>query len=121
MTPSLILLNLAGIAIIAFIPWWFWFYKPKASQLADSSSSIIVEDGVYQPARIRIAANKPTTLEFLRKDPSDCASVVVFGETGVAQNLEINQATSVDLPPLAAGEYPFHCQMQMYRGTLVVE
>jgi len=27
----------------------------------------------------------------------------------------------VTIPPKKAGRYPFHCQMQMYRGTLVIK
>jgi plastocyanin domain-containing protein len=38
----------------------------------------------------------------------------------INETLPLNQAISVDLPALEPGEYPFHCQMEMYRGMLKV-
>ena len=92
------LINLLCIALIGFIIWWFWLYKPSNETKVDASTSIVVKDGVYSPARINISANTPTEITFLRQDKSGCSATV-----------------------LEKGEYPFHCQMQMYKGVLIVE
>jgi len=41
-------------------------------------------------------------------------------ELDINETLTVNQHTPLQLPALTPGEYAFHCQMQMYRGTLIV-
>lgn len=115
-----LLINLAGVTLILAIVWWFWLYNPSAPVKASASDHITVENGVYQPAHIQVAAGKPVTLSFLRKDASGCAEEVIFPDLDVSKSLALNEATSVELPSLKAGTYSFHCQMNMYRGKLVV-
>ncbi len=115
------MINIAGLLLIAFIVWWFWLYKPKETELEAGGQPIVVDDGVYQPARIKVHADEPTTLRFMRKDASPCAEMVLFPEQDISVNLPLNKTQEVKLPSLKAGTYPFHCQMQMYRGELVVE
>jgi plastocyanin domain-containing protein len=81
----------------------------------------VVENGSYQPSNIRIAANRATVLHFLRKDPSPCAEMVLLPDLEISETLALNRISRVALPPLKPGEYGFHCQMQMYRGSLIVE
>ena len=38
---------------------------------------------------------------------------------GVVRDLPLGRVTTVEVTPPAAGEYPFHCGMNMVRGTLV--
>ncbi|WP_370463935.1 cupredoxin domain-containing protein [Microbulbifer sp. ALW1] len=40
--------------------------------------------------------------------------------SGGERTTGVDQITEVTIPAADAGEYPFHCQMQMYRGTLIV-
>ena len=118
----MLLVNIAGLALIALIVWWFWLYRPpEAAALADEALEITVENGVYQPARLRVAAHQAVALRFLRKDESPCAETVIFPDLDISTTLPLGRPTTVQLPPLAAGEYAFHCQMQMYRGVLKVE
>lgn len=117
----LLLVDLVGIMTIGLIVWWFWLYRPAAARSdALQPVDIVVEQGVYTPARIEVPAGKPVTLRFLRKDPSPCAEKVVFDALAINADLELNGKTVVKIPPQRAGEYPFTCQMQMYRGSLVV-
>ena len=58
--------------------------------------------------------------QFLRKDASPCAETVIFPDLDISATLALGKTASVALPPLPAGEYAFHCQMQMYRGVLIV-
>jgi plastocyanin domain-containing protein len=117
----MLLVNLAGLALISLIVWWFWLYRPADVALADEALEITVENGVYQPARLRVAPNTAVTLRFIRKDDSPCAETVIFPDLDISATLPVGQPTAVRLPPLQAGEYAFHCQMQMYRGVLKVE
>jgi plastocyanin domain-containing protein len=117
----MLIINLAGIALIALIVWWFWLYKPSDLALGDAGQVIMVENGVYSPARIKLAANRSTQLQFLRKDASPCAEMLLLPALDISESLPLNKRKAIALPPLAAGEYAFHCQMQMYRGVLKVE
>jgi len=119
-----LLINLTGLAAIALTVWWFWLTsKGKSTQAVgvDETLEILVKDGVYEPDRIRIEAGKETALHFRREDASPCAEWVLFPDLEVSAQLAVDQVTEVAIPATEAGEYPFHCQMQMYRGTLVVE
>ena len=116
------LIGLALIALIALIVWWFWLHKPeKAVDSSVESIMIVVNDGVYQPSRIKVAAGKKTRLQLFRKDASPCAASVLFPNVEVSEELPLEVNKSVDLPPMSPGEYPFHCPMKMYIGTLIVE
>lgn len=117
----MLLINIAGILLIALIVWWFWLYHPAATDAGDSDRVITVDSGTYLPARIKVSADTPVSLRFLRKDPSPCAEMVIFPDLQISETLPLNTLKVVQLPALATGEYSFHCQMQMYRGTVVVE
>ena len=116
----MLFMNLSGLALIALIVWWFWLYKPAAAVTAAGKTAIVVENGVYSPARIQLTADQSSVLHFLRKDKSPCAEMVVFPDLDISAELAVDKTVDVKLPPLAKGEYAFTCQMQMYRGTLVV-
>ena len=117
----MILINIIGLALIALIAWWFWFYKPSQLSLANADLVVTVDAGSYSPAHLKLAANQAATLTFLRKDASPCTEVVMIPQLDISQTLPLNEAISIRLPALEPGEYVFHCQMQMYRGVLTVE
>ncbi len=115
------MVNLAGLLLMAAIVWWFWLYHRAPAVFAgEGGIQITVENGVYAPDRIRIPVNQPTTLRFLRKDPSSCAAMVVFDGLDLSTELPVGEVKEVVVAPTKAGEYRFGCQMQMYRGTLDV-
>ncbi|PKG80813.1 plastocyanin [Colwellia sp. 75C3] len=118
----MMMINIAGLVLISLIIWWFWLYKPKEVEVSSTNDiKIVVNNGVYQPARIKIKAGQQTVIQFIRKDSSPCASMVLFPDVEITQELPFNGNKSVLLPPMKSGEYPFHCQMQMYKGILIVE
>lgn len=116
----MLIVNLLGLLLVALIVWWFWLYKPGLVHAEKNAVTVVVDNGSYQPSRIRIVAGKAATLRFLRKDASPCAATVVFADLDIAEELPLDQPKAIELPPLAVGDYPFTCQMQMYRGELVV-
>ena len=120
------IINLLGIVLIILIVWWFWLYSGKNKQKtgADKDNgeiNIIVQDGVYQPSTIALSANTSTILKFIRKDPSPCAETVIFPDLEISEELPLNKAFEISLPKMKKGKYVFHCQMQMYKGYLIVE
>jgi plastocyanin domain-containing protein len=116
-----LIVNLVGLALIGLIVWWFWLSTPKAQRATTDVIDVLVEGGVYTPARIQVPAGKAVKLRFLRKDPSPCAEKVLFDELGIAADLPVGTPIELIVTPKTAGEYAFTCQMQMYRGTLVVK
>lgn len=117
----MLMVNIAGLLLIALIVWWFWLYHPGEVEAGTGSLTILVENGVYQPSHIKLPANTATTLLFMRKDASPCSETVQIPDLEISETLPLNKTKAVQLPPLQPGEYPFHCQMQMYRGQLKVE
>jgi plastocyanin domain-containing protein len=121
---TMIMVNLLGLALIALIAWWFWLYKPREVNANEGVVTIVVESGVYTPAKIQVVASttelNPVILRFIRKDPSLCAGMLSFADLDISVELPLNQPVDVTLPPLQAGSYGFACQMQMYRGELIV-
>ncbi|WGL18468.1 cupredoxin domain-containing protein [Microbulbifer bruguierae] len=119
-----LLINLLGVAAIALTVWWFWLAPKAKKQQAvgvEETLEILVKDGVYEPDRIRLPAGQETVLHFRREDASPCAEWVLFPDLEVSAQLAVDQITAVTIPAAEKGEYPFHCQMQMYRGLLVIE
>ena len=116
----MIIINLIGLFAIALIAWWFWFYKPSRISVNNEDLVITVDGGSYTPAHLKLAAEQPTTLTFLRKDASPCAEVLLIPSLDINATLPLNKPFEISLPALPSGEYPFHCQMQMYRGNLSV-
>ncbi|WP_299975573.1 cupredoxin domain-containing protein [uncultured Pseudoteredinibacter sp.] len=116
----MMIINLLGVALIVMIVWWFWLYKPQVVSADNNTVTIVVDNGTYEPSRIQLAASQDTTLRFVRKDASPCAATVVFSDIDISEELPLNKPKDISLPPLPSGEYLFSCQMQMYRGTLIV-
>lgn len=114
------MINIIGLSLIVLIVWWFWIKKPQTFKASSNEVDIIVDNGVYTPARIEIKLGHTIDLSFLRKDPSPCAEKVIFDELDVNLDLPLNKKISLSLKPEQAGEYSFTCQMKMYVGTLIV-
>lgn len=54
----MLIINIAGIVLIALFVWWFWLYKPKETELGESDLVITVENGTYSPSRIKVPAGE---------------------------------------------------------------
>jgi plastocyanin domain-containing protein len=114
-------INLVGVGLIVLIVWWFWIYKSPSIALQEGVIEVIVKDGVYQPSKIKIRANEATTITFNRVDPSPCSETLLIPDLEINATLTLNKKVSVEIPASLPGRYPFHCQMKMYAGELVVE
>jgi len=117
----MLIINIAGVVVVALIIWWFWLYRPQETELSDNDIVVVVENGIYSPGRIKVPAGSPVTIKFLRKDESPCAETLLIPDLQISDTLPINKLKTLELPALSSGEYVFHCQMQMYRGKITVE
>ena len=116
-----LIVNLAGLALMAFIIWWFWLWTPRTAARAEQGVvPVTVDDGVYDPAWIETRRGQPITLRFLRKDPSPCAQQVIFEDLGITEELPVGEPRDIRIVPEQTGTYRFTCQMQMYQGRLRV-
>lgn len=117
----MIIVNITGLLIIAAIIWWFWLYRGSEVAATEDGLTVTVENGTYQPSRIKLPPGQPVVLQFVRKDQTPCAGTVIFDALGISEELPLNKVVKINLPALEAGEYGFNCQMQMYKGKVIVE
>lgn len=117
----MLIINVAGVLLIALIIWWFWLYKPKEKQVGDDDLVVIVENGMYKPSHIVMDSNDVHDITFLRKDASPCAETLMIPQLEINEILPLNKPTTIHIPPLNQGKYAFHCQMKMYKGTISIK
>jgi plastocyanin domain-containing protein len=119
-----LMVTVGGMALIAVELWWFLGrHGPAVATTAGDrglQEITITVDGGYAPARIRVSAGRPLRLTFHRTDPSGCVAQVLFPDFQRTLDLPLNARTSLELPAMQPGVYPFHCGMNMVRGSLEV-
>jgi plastocyanin domain-containing protein len=118
------LVVVVGLILIALELWWF-LGRHGGGVVARGDGSgfqelTITVKGGYQPARIQVKSGAPLRLSFHRLDPSGCLAQVIFPDLQRSLDLPLDAVTSLELPPLEAGIYPFHCGMNMIRGVMEV-
>ena len=114
-------LNIIGVVLILGIAYWFWIAKAKTTEtLSSGVVNILVKDGVYQPAQIKVKKGEPIILRFTREATSACAKVVIFEHFNKSIELPIQQAYEVELFPDEVGQFAFTCEMGMYKGMITV-
>jgi plastocyanin domain-containing protein len=120
-----LVVNLVGVAVSAWIVWYFWLWK-RASVAARSGEhgyqeiDVTVRGG-YEPAAIVVKAGRPVRLNFTRREASLCGEELVIPDFGKRAHLPENVTVPVEITPAQPGEYEFTCGMNMYRGRLIVE
>ena len=115
-----ILVNLVGIALIAFIYWFFFMKKESKAVDVENEVTITVEGG-YKPDVITVKKGSTVTLKFHRKDESSCLEEVVIPEFNVRQHLALNKTTDIVINPTEIGEYEIACGMNMFHAKIKVE
>jgi plastocyanin domain-containing protein len=98
--------------------------KPKSEQaeITDGIQEVtITVDAGYIPSLVTVKRGQPVRLQFDRRDPSSCLEKVLFPDFHVAQDLVLNQTTSVEFTPQTVGMFQFSCGMGMFHGAIAVE
>lgn len=124
MSATEIVVNMAGLAIIVWIVWYFWLWRGEsvAAPTKEGMQEIdVTVKGGYQPASITVKAGRPVRLNFTRREASTCGEEVVIPDFGKRAHLPENKSVSIEVTPEKPGEYEFTCGMNMYRGKLIVQ
>jgi plastocyanin domain-containing protein len=121
------LVTLAGLGLITLELWWFLGPHREGEEqqaAAEAENGIqtvrIRVDAGYSPSQVRLRPGTPVRIVFHRVDPSGCVARVIFPDQQRSLDLPLDEETTLELPPLAPGRYPFHCGMNMVRGELEV-
>ena len=124
MNATQIIVNVSGLAIIAWIVWYFWLWRGEsfAAQTKNGIQTVdVVVKGGYQPAAIMVKAGQRVRLNFTRREASTCSEEVVVPDFGKRAYLPENLSVPIEVMPEKPGEYAFTCGMNMYRGKLIAE
>ena len=123
MGTAITVITIATAAALSAFILWFFFSPGKAGHAAVEGKRQVAQitvKGGYSPALVEVKAGMPVQLVFDRQETGECTSHVVFSDLGIDAHLPGNKVTSVDLPELEPGDYPFACGMNMVHGTLRV-
>ena len=125
MDTAEIIVTLAGLALAAFVLWYF-FFSPRPTATAVSSADGVQEvaitvKGGYSPDSIEVERGRLVQLSFYRDEENSCSEGLLMPDFNVRRDLPAFKTTLVELLPQQAGSYVFTCGMGMLRGTLVVK
>ncbi len=124
MPTDVVLVNLTGLAAIAWMVWYFWLSRSRGVQaeLAGGvQSALVVVKGGYTPDTIVVERGRPVRLVFRREESASCSERVVIPAFDKNALLPEGEEVALEFLPSERGEYPFRCQMGMFRGRIVVE
>jgi plastocyanin domain-containing protein len=123
MDSAEIIVVLGGL-VLSIAVLWFFFGPRKSEKAAVKAGGVqevtVMVQGGYTPDRIEVQQGQPVRLLFRREESNPCTEQVIFGDFGVSQMLPQGQTVPVEFTPDKAGEFTFHCGMNMVRGKLVV-
>ena len=125
MSPDRWIVTAAGLALIAFIVWFFWLKRSRGVRAAEVSGgyqeAMILVKGGYTPDTVIVRSGKPVRLNFRREETALCSDKVIFPDFEKSAELPTGQTVAVELLPKAPGEFAFACPMGMFRGRLIAE
>lgn len=123
MTTGQWIVNLTGLAAVAWIVWYFWLQRNEgvaAAVVSGVQRVAVTVKGGYDPDTIVVKAGRPVRLDFTREESSMCSEMVVFDDIDRSAKLPEGETVAVEFTPETPGEIPFQCQMGMLRGKVVV-
>lgn len=119
------LVLLAGVALIGWINWYFFFAGRQPARVASLAGGVqevtITVQGGYEPSQVQVQVGQPVKLIFDRQETSGCSEEIVLPDFGVRRFLPPHKKTAVELRPSTPGEFEFTCGMGMLRGKLIVK
>jgi plastocyanin domain-containing protein len=126
MDTAEIIVLVAGVALVAFVLWYFFggggVRAVAASAAATGAQRLrVLVKGGYTPDVIVVKRGAPVELDFYRDEINSCTEQVVFGDFGISRMLPAFKTTRIEFTPERAGTFTFNCGMNMVRGKLIVE
>jgi plastocyanin domain-containing protein len=125
MTPDRWIVTLLGLALVAFIVWFFWLKRAKGVRAGETSGgyqeAMILVKGGYTPDTVIVRRGRPVRLNFRREETATCSDKVIFADFQKSADLPTGQTVPIEFLPKEPGEFAFACPMGMFRGRLIVE
>ena len=124
------LVTVGGFGLVGAVLWYFFGPSADAGARVGRAAPVaagapqtveVLVEGGYSPATIELAAGQPTRLHFTRQEDSDCSAELLIPAFHIRRELPAFQTTTIELPAVPAGTYPFSCGMGMLKGRLVVK
>ncbi len=125
MSDLQIFLILSGIVLTTLAAGYVCLL-PKAQTQATAGASavqevvVMVKDG-YSPDVVVVQHGYPVRFKFTRQESAACSERVLFPDFDRNASLPKDKEVTLEFTPETAGEFGFHCQMGVIRGTLIVE
>jgi plastocyanin domain-containing protein len=125
MTWDRVVVDAGGLALIAFIVWFFWLVKAKGVRSAVTAGGyqeqMVLVKGGYTPDVVVVRSGKPVRLNFVRQESASCTEMVLLPAFNKSAKLPEGEVVPVEFLPREPGEFEFACQMGMIRGKVIVE
>jgi Cu+-exporting ATPase len=124
MSPTQLVVLVAGLALIGGIIWYFFLARPRAADALVTDGiqeTVVTVKGGYTPAEIRVRAGQPVRLIFDRQETNPCSDELVIPDFQIREFLPPNRRTAVEFTPTAPGSHQFSCGMGMLRGKVIVQ
>jgi len=119
-----LVVDIAGLAAMGWIVWYFWIYHKKGVSIAETGGvqeAVIKVKGGYDPDVIVVKRGKLVRLHFTRQESALCSEMVVFDKIDQSAKLPEGETVTIEFTPEESGEIPFQCQMGMLRGKVIVQ
>jgi plastocyanin domain-containing protein len=124
-TPDRWIVTAIGLALVAFIVWFFWMKRARGVAASVRASgyqeAMILVKGGYTPDVIVVRRGRPVRLNFRREETASCSEMVLLPAFERSARLPTGETVPVEFVPEKPGEFEFSCQMGMLRGKVVVE
>ncbi|MCC6350443.1 MAG: cupredoxin domain-containing protein [Candidatus Eisenbacteria bacterium] len=75
----------------------------------------------FEPAAVRVFADRPVRLVVTRKAEGTCATEIVLKDYGIQRPLPLGKTVEVRFTPKKAGTIRYACAMDMIAGKIVVQ
>ena len=87
---------------------------------ASQEAKVMVTAKGFEPASLKLKADVPAKITFLRQTNETCATAVVMPDYKVKKDLPLNQPVVIEITP-KKGTFEFVCGMNMLHGKVVVQ
>lgn len=77
--------------------------------------------GLYDTPVVRVKVGIPVEFSFSAEPAAGCGRQLLIPAFNVVLSSPNGQTEKATFTPTMPGSYPFHCSMNMFRGTLIVE
>lgn len=115
-----VIVIVSGIGLIGLI-YWFFFGKHEGVVAVAGGKIDVLVDGGYKPSVLKIRKGQKTTISLTRRDPNSCLEEFILSDFKIKKYLPVGEKVDIEFTPDKAGEFGFHCGMNMFHGKVIVE